>query len=174
MDPVWDQGQYNMALKCIGISEKHVIAANCSGDFSRHIWCPFLWTCVRVCVCAYICMWQMIMACIPLEEGTSYKMSCLTLRDASVLEMPHVHRKMDLRSKVKMSWEASFLLHDTELLTLCRRQTLPSPVFPGSDYDKRAHLDLVGPGALLYLTAVATETGSKQDSWEKTSLYYFL
>lgn len=30
-----------------------------------------------------------------------------------------------------------------------------------------------GPGAPLPLTAVATETGSKQDSWE-SSLYYFL
>lgn len=32
----------------------------------------------------------------------------------------------------------------------------------------------VGPGAPLPLTAVATETGSKHDSWEKSSLYYLL
>ena len=35
----------------------------------------------------------MIMACIPLEEGTSFKMSRLfrqTDREASVLEMPHM------------------------------------------------------------------------------------
>lgn len=124
MDPMWAQGQCNMALKCIGISEEHVIDANCSGDF----WCPFLWTSV---VCP--CMWQMIMACIPLEEGTSFKMSCLFRQKAPVLEMPRVHRKVDLWSKVKMSWEASFLLHDTELLTLCRRRTPPPPVLPGPE-----------------------------------------
>lgn len=31
-----------------------------------------------------------------------------------------------------------------------------------------------GPAAPLPLTAVATETGSKHDSWEKSSLYYLL
>lgn len=49
MDLMWAQGQYNMPLKCIGISEEHVNDADCSGDFSMHFWCPFLWT--RVCVC---------------------------------------------------------------------------------------------------------------------------
>lgn len=49
-------------------------------------------------------------------------------QEALVVELPYVCRKVDLWSKVKMSWEASFLLHDTELLTLCRRQTQPSTV----------------------------------------------
>ncbi len=56
-----------------------------------------------------------------------------THREASVLEMPRVQRKVDLWSEVKMSWEASFLLHDTELLTLCRRLMLPPPVLPGPE-----------------------------------------
>lgn len=176
MDLMWAQGQNNMPLKCIGISEEHVNDADCSGDFSMHFWCPFLWTrvCVVVCVSLHVTndngMYSIrrghfIQNVTPIPS---------THREARALEMPAVHRKVDLWFEAKMSWETSFLLHDAELLTLCRRQTLPTPRLSWPWNDKRTHLDPVGPGALLHLTAVATETGSKQDSWEKTSLYYFL
>lgn len=89
-----------------------------------------LW-CVYVCV--YTCTWQMIMASIPLDKGTSYKMSLLTLKDASVLEIFTDKGKEDVWCAIMMSWEATFLSHDTELLTLCRRQTLPCPVSPSPE-----------------------------------------
>lgn len=54
----------------------------------------------------------------------------ITSTHGEVLEMPCVNRKEDLWSKVKICWQASFLLHDKELFTLCRRQRLPPPGVP--------------------------------------------
>lgn len=48
MDSAWDQGQYNVALKCIGISVKHVIDEFFQAFLIVHF-------CVCVCECMLAC-----------------------------------------------------------------------------------------------------------------------
>lgn len=144
MNPMWAQGQYILPLKCIGIWDNHVLYV--SPHVTNHN------------------------AMYSISKGhftQNVKQIPSAQREELVLEMPRVHRKVDLWSEVKMSREASFLSHDTELPTLQVTGTTTScSCCPWND--KKSHLEAMGPAKLVLLRTMAMETGSKQDSWEKS------